>query len=126
MTRSWKAATIAVLVLVAAPAQAQDASGACFAATPAVLKLAYPSRYTKDSKSRSDFDEKADAAVDAALKPVDDFIVDLATTANRSLTEPDAKALLAADCVVDRIHDWAAISSRAMRSLRMNCPALIT
>lgn len=113
MTRSWKAATIAVLVLGTAPAQAQDASEACFAATPPVLKLAYPSRYTKDSKSRSDFDEKADAAVDAALKPVDDFIVDLATTANRSLTEPDAKALLAADCVVDRIHDWAAADALA-------------
>ena len=108
MTSIWKAATIAVLLLVAAPAQAEDAPEACFAATPPVVKLAYPSRYTADSKSRSDFDEKANAAVDAALKPVDDFIVKLATEANNSLTRPDAKAVLAADCVVDRIHAWAA------------------
>lgn len=79
----------------------------CFAPQPVVTKLAYPSRYTKDSKSRSDFDEKANAAVNAALKPVDDFIGELATTANNSLTGSDDKAVLAADCVVDRIHDWA-------------------
>ena len=81
---------------------------ACFAAAPAVTKLSYPSRYTKGSKSRSDFDEKADAAVDAALKPVDDYIVKLAIEANNSLTSSGVTAILAADCVVDRIHDWAA------------------
>jgi poly(beta-D-mannuronate) lyase len=80
----------------------------CFASTPPVTKLAYPSRYTKDSKSRSDFDQKANAAVDAALKPVDDFIKNLALTANQSLTSTDATAKFAADCVVNRIHDWAA------------------
>jgi poly(beta-D-mannuronate) lyase len=81
---------------------------ACFASIPPVTKLAFPSRYAVDSKSRSDFDEKANAEVDAALKPVDDFIVKLAVEANNSLTSPDATALLAADCVVDRIHEWAA------------------
>ena len=81
---------------------------ACFASIPPVAKLAFPSRYAVDSKSRSDFDEKANAEVDAALKPVDDFIVKLAVEANNSLTSPDATALLAADCVVDRIHEWAA------------------
>jgi poly(beta-D-mannuronate) lyase len=80
----------------------------CFAPFAPVTKLAFPSRYAKDSKSRSDFDEKANAEVDAALKPVDDFIVKLAIEANNSLTSPDETALLAADCVVDRIHEWAA------------------
>ena len=72
-----------------------------------MTKLAYPSRYTKDSKSRSDFDEKANAEVDAALKPVDDFIKKLAAAANNSLTRSKERAVVAADCVVDRIHEWA-------------------
>ena len=79
----------------------------CFSSFAPVTKLAYPSRYTKDSKSRSDFDEKADAEVDAALKPVDDFIKKLAAAANNSLTRSNEKAVVAADCVVDRIHEWA-------------------
>ena len=80
----------------------------CFASVPPVIKLAYPSRYVKDSKSRSEFDEKADAAVNAALKPVDDFIKDLAGTANKSLTSKDETAVFYADCVVDRVQEWAA------------------
>ena len=80
----------------------------CFASVSPVIKLAYPSRYVKDSKSRSEFDEKADAAVNAALKPVDDFIKDLAGTANKSLTNKDEKAVFYADCVVDRVQEWAA------------------
>ena len=108
MTGSWKAWVLAALMLGAAPVHAEETAEACFAAFAPVVKLAYPSRYTADSKSRSEFDAKADAAVDAALKPVDDFIIKLATEANRSLTEPGAKATLAADCVVDRIEAWAA------------------
>lgn len=85
--------------------------GACFAKVDPVTKLAFPSRYLKDSKSRSEFDEKANAAVEAALQPVDDFIKDLSIAANDSLTLPDAKALRAADCVITRIHDWAAVDA---------------
>ena len=100
----------------------------CFTPFAPVIKLAYPSRYTKDSKSRSDFDEKADAAVDAALKPVDDFIIKLASEANNSLTSPDAKAVLAADCVVDRIHDWAvadALSALESDGAQMSVPSRV-
>lgn len=110
-TRLGTGMAMAALLLfqLPTPAAAEVAQAdACFAPFAPVVKLAYPSRYTKDSKSRSDFDEKADAAVDAALKPVDDFIIKLATEANNSLTLPDEKATLAADCVVDRIHGWAA------------------
>ena len=106
----WRGAAIAAVLLCTTAANAETAVAedpVCFAPFAPVTKLAYPSRYTKDSKSRSDFDEKANAAVDAALKPVDDFIIKLATEANNALTSPDAKAILAADCVVDRIHDWA-------------------
>lgn len=100
----------------------------CFAPIPPVVKLSYQSRYTKDSKSRSDFDEKANAAVDAALKPVDDFIVKLATEANRSLTSEDETAVLAAVCVVDRIYEWAsadALSALESDGAQMSVPSRI-
>lgn len=100
----------------------------CFASFAPVTKLSYPSRYTKDSKSRSDFDEKADAAVDAALKPVDDFIVKLAVEANNSLTSPEPTDGLAADCVVDRIHEWAvadALSSLDSVGAQMSAPSRV-
>ncbi len=117
MTRFGRSIAFAIAALLLSPISAQaeiEPEEDCFAAFAPVTKLAYPSRYTKDSKSRSDFDEKADAAVDAALKPVDDFIIKLATEANNSLTRPDAKAMIAADCVLDRIHEWAAADALAI------------
>jgi poly(beta-D-mannuronate) lyase len=106
----------------------EDEDTVCFAPVTPVTKLAYPSRYTKDSKTRSDFDEKANAAVDAALKPVDDFIKELASEANRSLTRKEEKAVLAADCVVDRIHEWAAadaLSALDSEGAQMSVPSRI-
>ena len=118
----------AVLPMVAAAETAVSDPFSCFVAAPPTLKLAYPSRYAKDSKSRSDFDEKANAAVDAALAPVDDFIVELATAANASLTTTGAEATLAADCVVDRIHAWAkadALSELLSDGAQMSVPSRI-
>lgn len=116
---------------------------ACFDPVPPVTELAIPSRYKDDSKNRSDFDAEANAAVEAALNPVDDFINALVKNANAALqitaepegdpaapvdpaaqpdpaaeatpeTPPDlAEQTLIADCVVDRIHDWAAVDALA-------------
>ena len=100
----------------------------CFAPMPPVTKLSYPSRYSKDSKSRSDFDEKANAAVDAALKPVDDFIVQLATAANKSLAGNVEESTLAADCVIDRIDAWAtadALSALDSVGAQMSVPSRV-
>ena len=119
---------LAISPVVARAETAVPDAFTCFAAAPAIVKLAYPSRYTKDSKSRSDFDEKANAAVDAALKPVDDFIVSLATAANASLTSPSDAATVAADCVVDRIHTWAvadALSALETDGAQMSVPSRI-
>jgi poly(beta-D-mannuronate) lyase len=118
----------AVLAEDESVAAAEEDDTVCFAPFEPVTKLAYPSRYTKDSKSRSDFDEKADAAVNAALKPVDDFIKKLASEANKSLTRKDEKAVLAADCVVDRIHEWAvadALSDLDTEGARMSAPSRV-
>lgn len=110
---------------------------ACFDPVPPVTELAIPSRYKDDSKNRSDFDAEANASVEAALNPVDDFINALVKNANAALqitaapevdpkapvdpaaaaaleTSPDqAQQTLIADCVVDRIHDWAAVDALA-------------
>jgi poly(beta-D-mannuronate) lyase len=89
-------------------APAADAPVAvCFDPVAPVTALDIPSRYKDDSKNRSDFDEEANAAVEAALKPIDDFIVQLVKTANAALTaKPEDQAVLA-DCVLDRLAPWA-------------------
>ncbi|MES2433328.1 MAG: alginate lyase family protein [Pseudomonadota bacterium] len=116
-------------------AKADPEAFACFDPVPPVTELAIPSRYKDDSKNRSDFDATANAAVEAALNPVDDFINVLVKNANAALqitaapevdpnapvdpaaeaapeTPPDlAKQTLIADCVVDRVHDWAAANA---------------
>ncbi len=51
---------------------------ACDPVPDPVVRLDYGSRYADDSKTRSDFDDEGNAEVDAALKPVDQFIIDLA------------------------------------------------
>ncbi len=106
---------------------------ACFDPVPPVTELAIPSRYKDGSKNRSDFDAEANAAVEAALNPVDDFINTLVKNANAALqitaapevdpnapvdlaaeAAPDlAQQTLIADCVVDRLHDWAAANALA-------------
>ncbi|WP_054006631.1 alginate lyase family protein [Cypionkella psychrotolerans] len=117
------------------PAAEEAKAFACFDPVPPVTELAIPSRYKDDSKNRSDFDAEANAAVEAALNPVDDFINLLVKNANAALqitaapevdpeapvdpaaeatseTPPDlAQQTLIADCVVDRIHDWAAANA---------------
>lgn len=104
----------------------------CFAAPAPVIRISLPSRYQDDSKTRSDIDEKANAAVNAALKPVDSFVTDLARQSNRALREakdenPDT-ATEAADCVLDRIADWAradALSGLDSVGARMAIPSRV-
>lgn len=106
----------------------QPPPAACFAKVDPVTTLGFPSRYLKDSKSRSEFDEKANAAVEAALKPVDDFIKDLSIAANDALALPEAKAVHAANCVVTRIHDWAsadALSQLQSDGAQLSIPSRI-
>lgn len=71
-----------------------------------MLTLDYDSRYTDDSATRSEIDEAAEAALEAALAPLDDFIRDLAERANRVYL-PDAPRAGIADCVTGQIAAWA-------------------
>jgi poly(beta-D-mannuronate) lyase len=122
---------IALLACVLAqPAVAQEASDdeACFAPATPVVALGFPSRYAADSKTRSDFDEAGDAAVTAALKPIDDFIADLARISNRAQSREGEAATLAADCVLDHIATWAkadALSDLKTDTAKMSVPSRV-
>ena len=120
--------------LWAAPVWA-DAVPDCPAPVDPVVSLGFGSRYSADSKTRSDFDAAGDAAVTAALKPIDDFIADLARqtdsllaadqAADPSLTDLEA-GLAVANCVVDLIHRWAAadaLSDLASQGANLSAPS---
>lgn len=122
------------LVLLAPPLAAQDAppqqqeAPACPAGTDPVVSLGFGSRYTADSRNRSDFDEASDRAVTAALKPIDDFINDLARLTDR-LNDPETKpeaAREAAECVVALILPWAeadALSDLKTQGANLSAPS---
>lgn len=121
------------LLLLPLAAQAQDAPPpedqkdpfTCFAEVDPVIKLGHPSRYKDGSKSRSDFDEEAEAEVNRTLKPIDDFITDLATTSDLALSgEDDAEA--ATDCVLTHLAAWAkadALSDLTTESAELSTPS---
>jgi poly(beta-D-mannuronate) lyase len=84
------------------------AGSAAFADCPAppapVLGLAFDSRYADDSETRSEIDPEAAAEATDALRPVDDFLRDLARLANAALdgSDPDAGA-----CLLAQVAVWA-------------------
>ena len=118
--------------LAALPAYAQEeappASDDAFVCAPTpepVVSLTYGSHYTEDSADRSDLDEDANAEVEEALGPVDDFIGELAQAANRAQSG-GSDATLAADCVVDAVHAWAeadALSDLGSMNAQISSPS---
>jgi len=133
---TMKYALAALATLVAFPGRAQDAPDAgetqagddaatCVQAPEPVVSLSYGSRYTAGSEDRSDFDESSNAEVNAALKPVDDFIVDLANGTNLAQRGGD-DAAGAADCVLDAILVWAeadALSDLGTMNAQISSPS---
>jgi len=83
-----------------------QAAFACDPAPEPVISLSYGSRYEDDSKTRSKIDAKADADVDDAVRPVDDFLRALTTQAN-SLADPATDAAAVADCLIAQLGTWA-------------------
>lgn len=79
-----------------------------------VLTLDYGSRYTDDSETRSEIDQVAEADLEAALQPLDDFIRDLAERADQ-VHLPDAPRAEIAGCVTRQIAVWA--RAQALRDL---------
>ncbi len=121
--------SFALLLLLASPLAAEEAPKCPEEAKP-VVALGFGSRYTDDSKNRSDFDEESDKAVTAALKPIDDFITELAKQTNilnELDTKPDA-AQKAATCVMDSIYVWAkadALSDLQTQGANLSAPSRV-
>ncbi|WP_374431026.1 alginate lyase family protein [Tabrizicola sp.] len=124
---------LALLLLLSSPVAAQEAAkeaAECPVDAKPVVTLGFGSRYTDDSENRSDFDEEADKAVTAALKPIDDFITDLAKQTN-ILNDPDTKpedAQAAADCVMQSILSWAkadALSELETQGANLSAPSRV-
>ena len=93
-----------------APLRAGETSFKCAAVPEPVVSLSFGSRYTDDSKTRSDIDEASNAEVDKALQPVEKFINGLAKMANDALLDKDAAK---ADCVLDWLDGWASADALA-------------
>ena len=95
-----------VLACLAAPVMAQDI---CLPSPEPVLALSVESRYVDDDPTRSVIDSEAEDAAKAALGPMDDFLRALAKQSDAMLeAETDAARRRSADCVITRIHSWAA------------------
>jgi poly(beta-D-mannuronate) lyase len=97
-------AALAVTLLGAPGAYAEESTFSCAAPPAPVVELTFGSRYTDDSKTRSDLDEASNAEVDAALKPVETFIGELMRMANTAMVDEDPAR---AECVLDWLDSWA-------------------
>lgn len=121
--------SLALLMLLASPLAAEEGPK-CPSDTRPVVALGFGSRYTDDSKNRSEFDEEGDKAVTAALKPIDDFIADLARQTDILLdpeVTPEA-AEAAATCVMDSLLPWAeadALSDLQTQGANLSAPSRV-
>jgi poly(beta-D-mannuronate) lyase len=117
------------VALLSGPALADDPPRCPSDAKP-VVTLSFGSRYTDDSENRSEFDEEADKAVTAALKPIDEFVTDLARQTdlvNDPKTDPKV-AQEAAACVQRSILAWAeaeALSELTTQGANLSAPSRV-
>jgi poly(beta-D-mannuronate) lyase len=99
------------LALIAALTLPAIAEAKCDPVAAPVIEVSHGSRYTADSKTRSEFDEKGEAEIEAALGPIDQYIIDLANLSNRAFRKiaedkPD-EAREAATCLANAVAAWA-------------------
>jgi poly(beta-D-mannuronate) lyase len=90
------------LLLLPVPALAFD----CPVTPPPVIALDFGSRYAEGDSSRSQLDEEADRAADAALAPVEEFLRDLTRMAGE-LHKDDTDRAAVADCAIGAMAEWA-------------------
>jgi poly(beta-D-mannuronate) lyase len=95
-----------LVILSTATPMATHAAKPCFEVADPVISLDFGSRYTADSKTRSDLDEASNQAVNDALKPIDEFIQDLSRETNASASG-DEEGAARAQCVLDAVFVWA-------------------
>jgi poly(beta-D-mannuronate) lyase len=108
---------LAALLLLPAPALAFD----CPATPPPVIALDFGSRYAEGDATRSQLDEDADRAADAALAPVEDFLRELTRMAGE-LHKDDTDRAAVADCAMGAMAEWA--EAGALSDLRTDTAQL--
>lgn len=97
------------------PVFAMGSPEPCAQAPVPVLSLDYGSRYVQSDAPGTRLDSEADSRATEELKPVDDFLRDLARLANQALAEnPDPSSV--ANCVLAQIAVWA--DANALEDLR--------
>lgn len=123
------ASLLALTAAMAAPSQGRAAEATCFKTPTPVISLGFGSRYEANSATRSDIDEESDAAVTKALKPIDQFIQNLAKVVAKAQTEKDITTRRAYQrCVVDSIYAWAkadALKDMRTPNAKLSVPARI-
>lgn len=125
MPMLFAAATLSVSVVHAQEAKTDDF--VCVKTPDPVISLDHGSRYVAADKSRSNFDEDANAEVNAQLKPVDGFITDMASAANRAVSSPEDRTA-AVDCVLSSLAVWAkadALSDLGTMNAQLSAPSRI-
>ncbi|MBX9468698.1 alginate lyase [Rhizobium sp. WL3] len=108
LNRHIAASLLTITAAMAMTPEAKAADETCFKTPTPVMSLGFGSRYEADSKTRSAIDEDSDAAVTKALKPIDQFIQNLAKVVSKAQKEKDVATRRAYQrCVVDSIYSWA-------------------
>lgn len=102
-----RAAFLLAAAFLTAPTAATASKVKCAPAPEPVVSLTYVSRYASDDATRSTIDPEREAEAEAAVAPVDDFIVTLAEAVDRMYAGPVPRRAEAAGCVVARLAEWA-------------------
>lgn len=109
---------IGLCALTATPVMAQD----CPLPPDPVLALTFDSRYAQGDETRSVLDKTAEAEALAALKPVEDFLRELATRTEAMLKTDGAARQAQANCIVGHLAHWAradALSDQRSKTVRL-------
>lgn len=123
-------ALVALSLVAGLPVRAEEPAPDPFvcAATPdPVVSLDHGSRYEAKDDSRSGLDEASNKEVNAQLKPVDDFVTDLALAANRAVSAKEDRPEAVA-CVLSGLAVWAkadALSKLESMNAQLSAPSRI-
>lgn len=128
--RRWSVIGFWALILCCAAVFVRPAAAGteCVAAPPPIVALAYGSRYVDFDPQRATLDPFRDAAVDAALAPLEAFIEDLAERTGNLHRLPPDQSVTSATCILDHLAKWAeadALSDLGSETARLTVGARI-
>lgn len=102
---------LAVLTAPASAALAGEDGLDCATAPEPVISLSYVSRYADDDASRATIDPLREAEAEAALAPLDAFILTLAEKVDGMYSGPLKSRPKAANCILDQLFAWAQVDA---------------